>query len=211
MSEKTKTSPRCRQMTFLNLMSGQEDFHARTSRWRGWGIGLGLKGNDLDSFMSLLDSLEMRAPELLCSKTLRAFLARTMAEISQQSSGRWPSSGILSDGVCLTAKTSESPNRVSVSTLSGVIETGKVPHKYFLKASAAQGMLRRANRMGRPLFPYLRKALEILAVTDPCTKPLPTVSMRAQRGTRERTGAEPTSPTRRPAKSGGSRRKSVKG
>jgi hypothetical protein len=211
MSEKTKTSPRFRQMTFLNVMSGLEDFRVRTFRWREWVIDLGLKGSDLASFMSLLDSLQKLAPELCCSKTLRVSLARTKDEISQQSSGRWPSSGILSDGVCLTAKTSESPNQGSVSTLSGVIETGKVPEKYFLRASAAQGMLRRANRMGRPLFPFLRKALEILAATDQSTKPSRTVSTRVRRDTQARTGVEPTSRTRKRAKLGGSPRKSVKG
>jgi hypothetical protein len=112
--------------------------------------------------------------------------------------------------VCLTAKTSESPNRASASTLSGVIETGKVPDKYFLRASAAQGMLRRANQMGRPLFPHLRRALEILAATGQSTKPSPTASMRAQRGTRGQTGVGRTSRTRKQAKSVALRRKNAK-
>lgn len=210
MSQKTKTYPRSRQMTFQDLMSGSEDFHAKTSRWQEWATDLGLRGSDQDSFMSLLALLEELAPELCFSKTLQVSLVPTMDEISQQSSGRWPNSGILSDGVCLTAKTSESPNRGNVSTLSGVIETGKVPEKYFLRASAAQGMLRRANRMGRPLFPYLRKALEILADMDPSIKQLPTVSTLAPHGIPEQIGVGPTSRTRKPAKSGGSRRKNAK-
>jgi len=210
MSEKVKTSPRYRQLTFPSLMSGLEDSPAKTYPWREWVIGLGLKAKDRDYFISLLASLETQAPELFCSKTLQVFLARTTAEISQRSSGRWPNSGILSDGVCLTAKTSESPNRASASTLSGVIETGKVPDKYFLRASAAQGMLRRANQMGRPLFPHLRRALEILAATGQSTKPLPTASMRAQRGTRGQTGVGRTSRTRKQAKSVALRRKNAK-
>jgi hypothetical protein len=210
MSEKAKTSPRYRQLTFPSLMSGLEDSPARMFHWREWVIGLGLKAKDRDCFINLLDSLETQAPELFCSKTSQAFLARTTAEISQRSSERWPNSGILSDGVCLTAKTSESPNRVSASTLSGVIETGKVPEKYFLRASAAQGMLRRANQMGRPLFPHLRRALEILAATAPSTKPSPTACTRARRGTPAQTGVGRTSRTQKRAKSDASRRKNAK-
>ena len=45
---------------------------------------------------------------------------------------RWPTSGIVSDGVCLTVKTSESPNHAVESTLLEVIETGEVPSRYFL-------------------------------------------------------------------------------
>jgi len=210
MSKKAKTSQSCRQLIFPSLMSGLEDSHAKTFPWREWATDQGLRGSDLDSFMSFVDSLKEVAPELCYSKTLRAYLARTREEILQLWSGRWPTSGILSDGVCLTAKTSESPNRAKGSTLSGVIETGSVPEKYFLKPSAAQGMLRRANRMGRPLFRPLRQALEMLAEVAPSTKHSRTASTHAQPATRERTGAARTSRTRKPAKSGGSRRKNAK-
>lgn len=67
------------------------------------------------------------------------------------------------DGVCLTADTSESPNHVKESSLWELIEKGEVPQKYFLSPNAATGILRRADRMKRELFPPLRKALEILS------------------------------------------------
>ncbi|MEA3188868.1 MAG: hypothetical protein QOD99_2698 [Chthoniobacter sp.] len=110
------------------------------SRWLEWARERGLEGSALDCFTTLLASLEKHAPELSYSKTLQVFLARTVDEILAPSSGRWPSSGILSAGVCLTAKTSESPNRAKESTLLGVIETSTVPDKYFLKTNAAVGM-----------------------------------------------------------------------
>ena len=47
--------------------------------------------------------------------------------------------------------------------LLGVIETGQVHSKYYLNPNAAQGILRRTDRMGRNLFPPLRKSLEELA------------------------------------------------
>src|SRR5437588_11294640 len=144
-------------------ISGLGDSHVKMSRWREWGREQGLKGRALVSFMTLLDYLKRAVPEFLLSKTFRAYYLPTGDETSEPLYERWPTSGIVSDGVCLTAKTSESPSHAVESTLSDVIETGEVPSRYFLSWNAAKGMLRRANRMGRPLFPPLRKALEILS------------------------------------------------
>ena len=152
--------------TYLFPMSGLLDSHAKMSRWRAWAREQGFEGAALDSFMSLLASFERDAPELFYSKTFTVSSTRTKAAISESLFRLWPSSGILSDGVCLTARTSESPSRAKESTLSGVIETQEVPRKYFLSPSAAKGMLRRATQMGRSLFPPLRQSLEILAAKD---------------------------------------------
>ncbi len=142
---------------------GQPDSRAKMSHWRAWAKDQGLQGRDLDSFMTLLASLEKDAPELFSSKTFTASCIRTKDGTSKPLYELWPNSGILSDGVCLTARTSESPSHVKESTLLGVIETSEVPDKYFLSPSAAKGMLRRTKQMGRNLFPPLRESLEILA------------------------------------------------
>jgi hypothetical protein len=149
---------------------GLPDSHAKMSRLREEARELGLKGRDLDSFMSLLTSLEKDTPELFSSKTFTVSCIRTKDETSKPLFELWPNSGILSDGVCLTAKTLESHNHAKECTLSGVIETSEVPDRYFLSPSAATGILRRANQQGRPLFPPLRKSLEILAAKDPKSK-----------------------------------------
>src|SRR5262245_1891286 len=143
--------------------SGSQDSPAKTSLLREWESARGYEESSRASFSSLLDWLESACPEFLSSKTCRAFSARTKDEISGLYSGRWPSSGTVSDGACLTAGTLGSPSPASESSLSGVIETGGVPRKYFLSPNAAKGMLRRADRMGRPLFPPLRESLNILA------------------------------------------------
>lgn len=142
---------------------GQEDSPARTSQLREWGRELGLKGKNLDSFMTWLAYLKEVAPEFSSSRTFQACSLPTGEETSKSLFERWPTSGMAWDGVCLTAATSEYPSRVKESTLLPAIETGKVQPRYFLSPNAAKGMLRRANRMGRPLFPPLRRALEILA------------------------------------------------
>jgi len=144
-------------------MSGPEDSHAKMSLWHAWGLGLGLEGSSLDCFVSFVGFLSKAAPQFVLSKTFQASSLPTEGETSKSLFERWPSSGMVWDGVCLTAKTSESPSRAKESSLWDVIEKGGVPQKYFLSPNAARGMLRRADRMGRNLFPPLRKALEILA------------------------------------------------
>src|SRR5687768_6693225 len=131
------TSKRSKLQTSLFPTSGQEDFLARMSQWHAWARELGLRGSDLDSFMSLLDYLSKVAPEFSSSRTFQVSSLATADETSESSFARWPASGMAWDGVCLTAGSLESPSHVSESTLSGVIETGEVPLRYFLSPNAA--------------------------------------------------------------------------
>ena len=153
-------------MTSQLQLFGSEASRVKTYHLLEWANGKDLEAVNLDYFMSLLDWLEKVSPELLLSKTLRVSLARTKEEILESSSPRWPNSGMLLDGVLLTAKTSESPSQGKESTLSGVIEMNEVQDKYFLSPNAAKGILRRADRMGRNLKPHFRKSLETLAAKD---------------------------------------------
>lgn len=159
-------------MEQLSLLpkSGSAASHAKTCLLREWAKEMDLEDSSLDSFMSLLDCLEKDAPEFLLSKTCMASSTRILDETSESLFRHWPNSGILSDGVLLTANTSESPSHAVESSLLGVIETGEVPEEYFLSPNAATGMLRRTDRMGRNLFPPLRKSLEKLAARDRSTK-----------------------------------------
>ncbi len=147
----------------LKLISGRQDSPAKTSRLREWGQGLGFEGTSLDSFMTLCGSLEDVVQEPLSSKTCTAFSLAMEDATSLSYSRRWTNSGMVSHGVCLTVKTSESPSSVAESTLLPCIETQEVPEKYFLSQNAATGILRRVDRMGRNLPPSFRQSLEILS------------------------------------------------
>ncbi len=149
--------------TSLKLMFGRRDSPAKISRLREWGRDLGFAGASLDSFTSLCASLERATQERLSSKTCTGFSLATEDETSQSYSRRWTNSGMVSRGVCLTAKTSESPSNAEESTLLPCIEIGRVPEKYFLSPNAAAGILRRVDRMKRNLPPSFRQSLEILA------------------------------------------------
>ena len=144
-------------------MFGPQDFPARTSLWREWAHELGLEGSNLASFMSLCALFENVIQEQLSLKTFSAFSLATEDEISPSYSRRWTTSGMVSRGVCLTARTLESPSNAVASTLLPCIETGEVPQKYFLSPNAATGILRRVKRMGRNLPPSFKESLEILA------------------------------------------------
>ena len=147
----------------LKLTSGPRDFRVKTSRWREWGRVRGFEGTNLDSFTNLCASFESAVQEPLSSKTFTAFFLATEDEILLSYSRRWMKSGMVSHGVCLTAKTSESPSNAAASTLLPCMETGEVPEKYYLSPNAATGILRRADRMKRNLGPSFRRSLEILS------------------------------------------------
>jgi hypothetical protein len=59
----------------------------------------------------------------------------------------------------LTLSTSEWPNDAAVCSLSDVLETGVVPQRFFLSATACQGILRRAEKRGKKLPEQLERAL----------------------------------------------------
>ncbi len=69
-------------------------------------------------------------------------------------------------GEYLTLNTPEFPNfqgrsrsEGSVSSLSDILIIGNIPLKYYLTVKCAEGILRRAERRGKPLPPVLKAAL----------------------------------------------------
>src|SRR4051812_22228534 len=92
----------------LNLTFGAEDFPVKTFHSLEVGLELGLKGSELASFILSLDLLAEHFPQLSSSKTCQVYYLPTEGAISESFSKRWPRSGMLWDGVCLTANTSES-------------------------------------------------------------------------------------------------------
>lgn len=163
MSRDSETSRKSSHQLSLEQISGQGDSRVKMSPWRERALELGLEAESRDYFLSLLASWGSVSLELLSSRTSQAFFPATADETSESLFERWPNSGMVWDGVYLTAKTSASPNPDEEYSLLDVIETGEVPPRYFLSPNAAEGILRRVEQAGRRLFPPLRNALEILA------------------------------------------------
>jgi hypothetical protein len=82
------------------------------------------------------------------------------------SSGRWKTSGMASPTECLTLSISEWPKDAVVCSLSDTLETGDLPQRFSLSATACRGILRRADRRGKKLPERLQRALEAVAATD---------------------------------------------
>lgn len=158
-----KTSRRFTQVTYQQRLFGLEDSPVKTSLLLDRRSDADSKDVNLASSLSLHDLLKHAPPQLLSSKTSQVSDLVTMDETSKSLFTRWPKSGMAWRGVCLTANISESPSHAQESSLLDAIETQEQPERYFLSPNAAQGMLRRADRMGRNLFPPLRRSLEILA------------------------------------------------
>jgi hypothetical protein len=85
-----------------------------------------------------------------------------MGEHSAQSSIRWSNSGIASRGGYSTFSFSESPSDVADSSFQDVLET-QVHPKYYLSPTACAGILRRAEKRGKPIPPKLKLILEYIA------------------------------------------------
>jgi hypothetical protein len=64
-------------------------------------------------------------------------------------SGAWSNSGIASATECLTLSSSEFHSAAVACSLSDILETGDVPRRFYLSATACRGILRRAEKRGK--------------------------------------------------------------
>ena len=87
----------------------------------------------------------------------------TADEILEPSLECWANSGMGSPIEFLTLSSSEWPSDAAVCSLSDVLETGDVPQRFFLSATACRGILRRAEKRGKKLPEHLQHALNQVA------------------------------------------------
>ena len=117
-------------------------------------------------FLPLLNDL---APVGWFGRTSPGFCPAMEDETLAPSLEGWRTAGMGSDTGCLTLNISEWPSDAAVCSLSDVLEIGDVPQRYFLSATACQGILRRAEKRGKSLPPSLQAALESV-VSDSIVK-----------------------------------------
>ena len=92
-------------------------------------------------------------------RTSPACFPLTEDETLPASFGGWQNSGTGSPTEFLTLSTSEWPSAAAVCSLSDILETGDVPQRFFLSATACRGILRRAEKRGKKLPEPLQNAL----------------------------------------------------
>jgi hypothetical protein len=66
----------------------------------------------------------------------------------------------------LTLNTSEWHSAAAVCSLSDTLETGELPQRFFLSATACKGILRRAEKRGKVLPPALEQALKAVSIVE---------------------------------------------
>jgi hypothetical protein len=76
-----------------------------------------------------------------------------------------------------TLSISEYPSDGVASSLSDILETGEVPQRYYLSATACRGILRRAEKRGKELPEALRSALLAVASQTPPQRSIPDAKM----------------------------------
>lgn len=91
-------------------------------------------------------------------KTSRGHCQAAVGRISDASCPHWMSSGTVWHGEYLTRNSSEYPKDAGVSFLSDILEPNH-QQKYSLSAKACEGILRRAEKRGKPLPKELVDAL----------------------------------------------------
>ena len=119
------------------------------------------------SCLPLAPLLQSIAPSGWYGRTSPASCPVTEGAILEPSLGCWESSGMGSPTAFWTLNTSEWPSAAVVCSLSDVLETGAVPRRYFLSATACRGILRRADKRGKDLPAPLAHALKAVADLEP--------------------------------------------
>jgi hypothetical protein len=95
-------------------------------------------------------------------------------------------------GGSLMPNTGESLNVVVESTLLDILETGDLPHKYFLSPLACRGIIRRAKNRDKELPPTLQHALEAAAGVEYHQAGGSTSSQQSPAVSKKETPKEPT-------------------
>src|SRR3990167_1630275 len=151
----------------LTLFAGAS--HARIYLWLD--IVLEWLGSGADSGLSLHELLRSFARNGSLSKMSPAFSPLIKGETWEYSPEGWPNSAIGGPTGCLTLSTSEWPKDAVVCSLSDILQSQPIPPKYYLSQKAAKGILRRAEKRGKSLPPFLQAALEQVAQGTPEQKP----------------------------------------
>ena len=115
------------------------------------------------SCLPLVPLLQSIAPAGWYGRTSPVSCRATEGGILEPSSGCWGNSGMGSHTEFLTLSTLEFHSAAAVCSLSDALETGDVPQRYFLSATACRGILRRAEKRGKDLPPALHAALRSVA------------------------------------------------
>ena len=147
------------QMSMFSLEEHHANHSVSPDSERDWMIRVAT------SCLPILPLLQSIAPAGWFGRTCQASYPVVEDEILPPYFEGWKSAGMGSHTEFLTLSISEWPKDAAVCSLSDVLETGAVPQRYFLSATACRGILRRADKRGKELPTPLRIALTEVART----------------------------------------------
>ncbi|WP_187967830.1 DNA cytosine methyltransferase [Aquibium microcysteis] len=133
--------------------------------WIAGRIIAGLSTKTKASKLDFAAYVRKAAPDLNRESRLVDFLEVLKGVDAGNYSYRWKSGGCAWGHVVVEGAASPAPVKVIPSRFVDVLDA-TVPHdRYFLTPNAAAGIVRRADSVGRTLFPPMRKALDKIAAT----------------------------------------------
>lgn len=147
------------QLTFL-----PEDSPAKIYQWPDFAKAWLASGQGYGS--SLYELLATIGQDGLSSKMFPVFYPATAEETLPSSFAGWSNAGMACAGGFLTLNMTEWHSGARVCSLSQVLEPQVAP-KFFLSATAARGILRRAGKRGKMLPELLARALRQVADSEP--------------------------------------------
>ena len=113
------------------------------------------------------------APAGWFGRTSPAFCQAEADGILAPCSEGWGNSGMGSLTEFLTLSSLEFHSAAVACSLSDILETGDVPQRFFLSATACRGILRRATKRDKALPVILERALSAVADASDGERPLP--------------------------------------
>ena len=119
------------------------------------------RGNLALEFLKLADR---KRPRWMVWENVPGVLSSNGGRDLVPSSGAWANSGMGPLTEFWTLSTLEYHSAAVACSLSDILETGAVPQRFFLSATACRGILRRAAKRGKSLPPSLAEALHAAAL-----------------------------------------------
>jgi DNA (cytosine-5)-methyltransferase 1 len=116
--------------------------------------------------LSFADYVSAWAPDLTNGMNLIDFRSVMSGVERGQYSYRWKTGGCAWDNIVIEGCASPAPSKIIHSKFIDVLDRSVPDLRYFLTPNAATGIVRRADIVGRNLFPPMRKALERLIASQ---------------------------------------------
>lgn len=123
-------------------------------------------------YSTLATGNEVRLGGKVSEKRLRATAmefgeekARCFSISNNELPPKWASGGLAFRDLLVDAPFATAPRKPVASKFSSVVEERTVDRRYYISPNAAQGIVRRVDKMGRSLFPPLDAAIRHLAST----------------------------------------------